>query len=331
MKRLIVLAAGVLFGIGVYAQDRTVVEGRFDPGTAPEEVKFFYRSGEVVRVPVKDSGFRIELPTDKTKSYDVSFGRGVAVTVVPEGGTLTISRNKNGRYTVRSDRKNSLSVRIDSLTAFRRRNYKDSILMINEYKRVVASNRNNAVGYVALFFLTNFGNTDPKTKYEMMNSLSSEMLAEPRTYKLKRDIEALYRTSEGMSFRDFTGVDQKGDTLRLSDFAGKGKYILLDFWSTSCGPCRRAFPHIRKLYEELAGDKFDIVGVPIWEDASLSKEMIKEGGLVWKNILGTDESAAELYGLTYVPVYLLISPDGTILTRGDLSEAEREIRNCLRR
>ena len=156
------------------------------------------------------------------------------------------------------------------------------------------------------------------------------MLAEPRTAKLKKAIEAVYNTSVGMKFPDFEGVDIVGGTVRLSDYAGKGKYILLDFWSTSCGPCRRAFPRIRDLYEKLGGDRFDVVGVPVWEKVGLSKETIKENNLTWRNILGTEESAAELYGVTFVPTYLLLAPDGTIIVRGDLSEIEPIIRKLAR-
>ena len=289
-----------------------------------------YRSGESVSVPVENGRFRVELPTDVTKSYDVGMGRHVKVTIVPEGGTLTISRRPDGRCTVSSDKVNSLTVALDSLMSFRRRNYKDSTLMINEYKRVIHTNRDNAVGYMALFFLTNFGNTDPKTRFELAGTLASNMLAEPRTAKLKRDIEAVYNTSVGMRFQDFEGIDMAGNTVRLSDYAGKGKYILLDFWSTSCGPCRRAFPHIRELYEEFGGNMFDVIGVPVWEEAGQSKETVREKSLTWKNILGTEESAAELYGVTFVPTYLLLAPDGTILARADLSEIERMIRESVR-
>lgn len=330
MKRLIIGTIATLLGVGMTAQEKTVVQGEFEPGTEPAEVEFFYRSGESLAVPVKNHRFRVELPTDKTKSYDVSMGRYTDATIVPEGGTLTISRRGNGRYTVSSDKANSLSVRVDSLISFRRRNYKDSTLMINEYKRVVSANRDNAVGYVALFFLTNFGNTDPRTKYELVNSLSPEMLVEPRTAKLKSDIEALYGTSVGMMFKDFSGVGVDGGTLSLSDFAGKGKYLLLDFWSTGCGPCRKAFPHIRELYDELAGETFDILGVPVWEEASLSRRMIKDGGLVWHNILATGESAASLYGVTFVPTYLLLGPDGKIIARDDLSVIESMIRKLVK-
>lgn len=331
MRGTVVILTVFAFSCAVMtAQDKTVVKGELGPGGAPKEVDFFYRSGESVSVPVENGRFRVELPTDVTRSYDVGMGRHVKVTIVPEGGTLTISRRPDGRCTVSSDKVNSLTVALDSLMSFRRRNYKDSTLMINEYKRVIHANRDNAVGYMALFFLTNFGNTDPKTRFELAGTLAPNMLAEPRTAKLKRDIEAVYNTSVGMRFQDFEGIDMAGNTVRLSDYAGKGKYILLDFWSTSCGPCRRAFPHIMELYEEFGGNRFDVIGVPLWEEAGQSKETVREKSLTWKNILGTEESAAELYGVTFVPTYLPLAPDGTILARADLSEIERMIRESVR-
>ena len=162
MRRFVILTALVLSCIGMMAQEKTVIKGEFDKEDAPEKVTFFYQSGESVSVPIVNGCFLVELPTDITKSYDVSMGRNVEVTIVPEGGTLTIRRRPDGRCTVGSDKVNSLNARLDSLTSFRRRNYKDSTLMINEYKRVISANRDNAVGYMALFFLANFGNTDAK-------------------------------------------------------------------------------------------------------------------------------------------------------------------------
>lgn len=331
MNRLLVVIVSALTSVTVCGQNKsvTVVKGEFEQGKAPEEVTFFYSQDEVVRVPVKDSRFTVELPTDITKSYDVSTGRYVETTIVPEGGTLALRKLADGRWTVSSAKADPLSARIDSLTLFRKRNYKDSTKMVNEYKRVVAANRDNAVGYVAMFFLTNFGSTDPKTRFDLINSLTPRMLAEPRTARLRNDIEAVFRTSVGMRFQDFSGVGSQGETVRLSDYAGKGKYVLLDFWSTGCSPCRRSFPHMREMYRELGGSKFDIVGVPVWEDASLSKEMIKDGGLTWSNILGTDQTAANLYGVTYVPTYLLLAPDGTIIARGGLSEIESMLRGLV--
>lgn len=328
MNKLAVWAIGVLSGVGVMAQDKTVVSGNFGQENAPKEVSFFYRAGESVVAPVRDGRFSVELPTDVTKSYSVRIGGYVETIVVPEGGVLTIGRRPDGRYAVKSDRENSLSERIDSLVEFRRTHFRDSTLMIDEYKRVIAHNRDNAVGYVALLFLSNW-NTDPKTIFDLAGSLAPNMLAEPRTSRLRKEIEAAYLSSVGMKFRDFGGIGPDGNAVRLSDFAGKGKYILLDFWSTSCGPCRRAFPHIRGLYEELGGESFDIVGIPVWENAGLSQRTIAEAGLTWKNILGTEGAAAELYGVTYVPTYLLLAPDGTIIARDALQDLEPLVRGLL--
>lgn len=328
MNKLAVLAIGVLSAVGVMAQDNTVVSGWFGQENAPKEVSFFYRAGETVVVPVRDGRFSVELPTDITKSYSVRIGGYVEAIVVPEGGVLTISRRPDGRYAVKGDRKNSLSGRVDSLVEFRRTHFRDSTLMIDEYKRVIAINRDNAVGYVALSFLANW-NTDPRTKFDLAGLLAPNMLAEPRVSRLRSEIEAEYRSSVGMKFRDFGGISPDGIPVRLSDFAGKGKYILLDFWSTACGPCRRSFPHIRGLYEELGGESFDIVGVPVWESAGLSKRTITEAGLTWKNILGTDGAAAELYGVTYVPTCLLLAPDGTIIARDVLQELEPMVRRLV--
>lgn len=67
----------------------------------------------------------------------------------------------------------------------------------------------------------------------------------------------------------------EGKTVKLSDYAGKGKVVLVDFWASWCGPCRREMPNLVEAYAQYKGKNFEIVGVSLDQDAAAWKESIK--------------------------------------------------------
>ena len=106
--------------------------------------------------------------------------------------------------------------------------------------------------------------------------------------------------------------------VKLSDYVGKGKYILLDFWSPWCGPCRREMPNIKAVYDKYKGDKFDVVSIAVWErePVDVTIETAAELGMDWNQINNGQREPAELYGVEGIPHLILFGPDGTILKRG---------------
>ncbi|MBB3186916.1 TlpA disulfide reductase family protein [Microbacter margulisiae] len=122
---------------------------------------------------------------------------------------------------------------------------------------------------------------------------------------------------------DFTENDPEGHPVKLSDF--RGKYVLLDFWASWCGPCRRENPNVVKAYNEFKGKNFTILSVSLdnengrqdWLDA------IKKDGLTWTQVSDLqywNNAAAQLYHIRSIPQNFLIDPNGKIIAkdlRGD--------------
>ena len=144
-------------------------------------------------------------------------------------------------------------------------------------------------------------------------------------------------TAVGNKFVDFTvdhvaGVDKTGNPVyekkSLSDFVGKGKVMLVDFWSPWCPPCKAEIPNIKAIWEKYHGDDFDVLSVAVWEE---SRKMDWHNtidtaafyGIKWQQLNNGHREPASLYGIEGIPHMILFDKDGTILKRGDDLRGEK--------
>ena len=164
---------------------------------------------------------------------------------------------------------------------------------------------------------------------EIFAGMTPQMLENEQVAYLKKGLDARLATAEGKMFVDFTVNSVVGQSrsippqpvygeVKLSDYVGKGKYILLDFWSPWCGPCRREMPNIKAVYDKYKGDKFDVVSIAVWErePVEVTIETAAKLGMTWNQINNGQREPAELYGVEGIPHLILFGPDGTILKRG---------------
>ncbi|MDR0972791.1 MAG: AhpC/TSA family protein [Prevotellaceae bacterium] len=139
----------------------------------------------------------------------------------------------------------------------------------------------------------------------------------------------LEATGEGKPFIDLTMQTPEGNSIRLSDYVGKGKYVLVDFWASWCAPCRVETPKLVELYKKYAGKNFEIVGIsfdrPISEGGLEAwRNGIKELNITWPQMSDLkywNSEAVRVYGVRSIPHLILFDPAGTVVVRGLRADA----------
>ncbi len=131
----------------------------------------------------------------------------------------------------------------------------------------------------------------------------------------QQNSQALAKTSEGKMFTDFS-ADFDGKTQKLSDYVGKGKYVLVDFWASWCGPCRGEIPNLIAVYNKYKGKDFDVIGVASWDEPNDTQQAINDMKIPYPQIMNAQASGTNAYGIRGIPEIILFAPDGTILKRG---------------
>ncbi|HHM20572.1 MAG TPA: TlpA family protein disulfide reductase [Bacteroidetes bacterium] len=115
---------------------------------------------------------------------------------------------------------------------------------------------------------------------------------------------------------DFTMNTPDGQPLKLSDL--RGKILLLDFWASWCGPCRRENPNVVAAYKKYHDKGFDVLGVSLDRDKNRWLQAIERDGLIWNHVSdlkGWKNEAAKLYGVSSIPATVLLDREGKIIAR----------------
>ena len=181
-------------------------------------------------------------------------------------------------------------------------------------RELYKGHNNDAVGFFLLY--TNFmRGLDSEVQEAIINEFGPLLKSTRMVQETLKLIAGQKNTAEGKPFVDVKGKDAEGKEVALSDFVGKGNYVLMDMWASWCGPCRGEIPNLAQLYNRYKGKGFTVVGLFVWDKESNLKKSLEEEKITWPQVIDTEGNAMDLYGVSGIPQIILFAPDGTIVKR----------------
>lgn len=355
-KKLVSWGMISLMTISSFAQKYTLT------GQAPDGAKYVYlqnlQSREADSVLVKDGRFIFSGEADGKMFARLSAGEKAQVSVVLEGdvtidlATLTVTGTKENELLNTWERKLApYMADIETVEkeyfAFKQSGQKMTNEIANAFDAKEEAAWQKAVPLITECCKENVSYKFPaiflRPAHYYMSKTEIIALAEngnpaylQTSYmeRLRNAIPGWKNQLPGVQFTDLTMADTEGTMHNLSEYVGKGRYVLIDFWASWCGPCRRSMPALKQLYATWKDKNFDIVGLSLDEDKAAWQGTIKRIDLPWhhlSDLKGWASIAAQTYGINSIPATLLVAPDGKVIASGlDATAVDTKLKELIK-
>lgn len=340
------ILAGLLTNLA--AQTKILIKGTVKDDTKGfNKIYFFGDNVKEDSVVMKNGSFTISIPWVEGavpflySEYDSKVIQGpVAFQLVPDGpGTIylkvaditkgmfsgTVSGNKTAvafhRFET-GNRKLNEEIKAEMEKRFPQPDKKDTnrakaYVKLKQEKvlpYVAGFVEKNASSYIGAYVLNRYQNMLATQDLESLyRKLSPAQQASAVGKPIGDHLNGLRLAVVGNQVTDFTLATPQEDSITFSSL--RGKYVLIDFWSSWCGPCKASFPHMKLVYEKYGGEKFEILGISIDEVKAAWLKELKNQDLPWPQVLDTKKVYVSGFGVTGVPTTFLISPEGKILMK----------------
>ena len=279
--------------------------------------------------------FVSETALNEPEAFFISLGRNSAGVFVDNGAEINVDLTSspivsdNGGY---NDKLSALHNTVGEKSTEMRKTYGEMAqggASKEELQKYVMEKQNEIMGIYQQAMTENIDNIYGayvfamlSSNYESVDELKADCEKVKYAKKFKqineqiKVLENVSKTAAGCMFTDFGGTNIDGTPAKLSDHVGKGKYVLVDFWASWCGPCRREIPNLVELQNKFGGEKFTVLGVNVWDKEPEFKKALTSENINYPQLYASHNTdATTLYGIKGIPQIILFAPDGTIVQR----------------
>ena len=336
---------GMLLPSLLFAQEKFVIKGKMGQLSAPAKVFLNYQQlpdyawiddSAVVNNGVFEfkgtANYPVEASLTLRRNGKVAYGKDESCSIFIENGVITITGDSLPNATVKGGKENNsyqqLTAMLKSVKDKRWQLYHEHISkeeygakmsQLNEeekavYAQFIRAHTNSFVSYRLLRY--NYGKKPPVEEVGPLFHLLSDRIKNSEPGKIYGDVIAHWeKVKPGSVAPDFTSLDTLNKPVSLSDF--KGKYVLLNFWATSCGPCISEKSDLKKTYADYKDKGFVLFDISMTNknhkerDRNRWLSIVRNFHLPWINVYG--DEAIEAYGIEATPENILVGPDGRIV------------------